>query len=250
MKIKFTGILLLLCWQLTAQERIDTDRPDQTESSAIVPKGWFQAEIGFQIDKEGKNRQWLHPSALWKYGLAKWIELRLITEMTTLDLPGSIAGRYKETGFLPLQFGVKVKLFEEKGIIPQTSLIMHNSFSSIASEKFRDNKWAPNFRFVMSNDISRNISLGYNLGAEWDGETTKPRWLYTFAPALNVGEKWRVYVESYGYWGSGHAPDHNLAGGIIYFLTPDVQFDLSPSFGLTEAAVDRYITVGLSFRFR
>ena len=30
------------------EDRIDTDRPDQTESAGIVPKNYFQAEVGFK----------------------------------------------------------------------------------------------------------------------------------------------------------------------------------------------------------
>ena len=39
----------LLCQEINAQQtgRMDTDRPDQTESVSITKKGHLQAEIGF-----------------------------------------------------------------------------------------------------------------------------------------------------------------------------------------------------------
>lgn len=232
-----------------AQEKIDTDRPDQTESSALVPQGWFQAEIGFQVDKDSNFRTSLHPSALWKFGISSWLELRMITELTTVKYVSPPENK-GVSGLLPVQLGVKLKLFEEKGLRPQTALIMHTSFSKLASEKFQFEKWAPNFRFVLSNTLSKNISIGYNLGARWDGFINSPQWLYTFAPALLPGEKWKVYIESYGFVGKNHPPEHSLAGGLIYYVSDDVQLDVSPSFGLTTAAPDRYLTVGLSFRFK
>ena len=30
-------------------EKIDTDRPDQTESAVLVPKKWVQLEMGFSV---------------------------------------------------------------------------------------------------------------------------------------------------------------------------------------------------------
>lgn len=237
--------LIIISIQGNSQGKIDTDRPDQTESSALVPRGWFQAELGLQSEKEGNTRSYLHPTALWKYGLLNGFELRLITEFTTIQ--SQINGaEISEAGMLPFQIGFKLKLFEEKGLRPQAGLIVHNSFSS---GKFKNEKWAPNFRFVMSNKITNTISLGYNLGAEWNGQSTEARWLYTFAPAIEVGEHWKFYVESYGFAGKNHSPEHSLAGGMIYYVSRDVQLDISPSWGLTDAAPDNYVTIGLSFRF-
>jgi hypothetical protein len=249
MRKNIVFVLLLFTIAGSAQQKIDTDRPDQTESATLVPKGWFQAEIGLQREEQANQITWLHPSALWKYGINNWLELRLITELVSLhDNDGG--DEFKESGLLPVQLGAKIRMWEEKGIIPQTSLIFHHTISQLSSEKFENQEWAPNFRFVMSNKITKTISLGYNLGAEWDGMNTSPRWLYTFAPAIEVGRNWKFYLESYGFAGKSHDPEHSLAGGIIYYVSNDVQLDFSPSFGLTEAATDRYFTVGLSFRFR
>lgn len=84
-----TKITLLLFFVSTAifsqnQEPIQTDRPDQTETPALVPKGMFQVETGFSVQKNdaNSNTQTL-PSTLWKYGVNDHFELRLITELTT-----------------------------------------------------------------------------------------------------------------------------------------------------------------------
>ena len=61
---------------------IQADRPDQTETPAIVPKGMFQVESGFGYQKEdAHNATWTLPAALWKYGVNENFELRLITEI-------------------------------------------------------------------------------------------------------------------------------------------------------------------------
>ena len=93
-------------------------------------------------------------------------------------------------GLLPVQVGCKIALWDEKGLLPKTSLIFHVAPSKVGSKKFHTDKWAPNFRFSMQHSLSGNIGLGYNLGAEWDGFSNTPFWIYTIAPGFNLGKKW------------------------------------------------------------
>lgn len=65
----------------TAVEAIQTDRPDQTETPALVPRGMFQMENGFSFEDAGNgNESIVAPSSLLKYGLNDNFELRLILE--------------------------------------------------------------------------------------------------------------------------------------------------------------------------
>ena len=74
--------------KLNAQ--IVTDRPDQTESSSTVPKGSLQLESGILIGYEGENqeskRQLLLPTNLFRYGIANWMELRILNQFELLKL--------------------------------------------------------------------------------------------------------------------------------------------------------------------
>jgi hypothetical protein len=40
----------------------------------------------------------------------------------------------------------------------------------------------------MQHTITKNISLGYNLGVEFDGTSANHVFIYTFAPSINIGE--------------------------------------------------------------
>src|SRR5215217_9259845 len=63
--------------------RIDTDRPDQTESPFTVPKKYFQGEFGFNKENfDNKDYNILFPTFLLKYGLHKRFELRLESSLT------------------------------------------------------------------------------------------------------------------------------------------------------------------------
>ena len=57
-------------------EPLQADRPDQTETPSIVPKGMFQAETGFTFQKNDANSKTnTLPSTLWKYGVNENFEL-------------------------------------------------------------------------------------------------------------------------------------------------------------------------------
>lgn len=232
-------------------EKIDTDRPDQTESAVLVPKKWFQFEfgIGKQVNSPGSH-EFQHPTLLSKYGISKRIELRLITTATTNSYFDDQHIKQHETGLEPVEVGAKVSLWEEKKMLPKASLIFHFAIPKFASKKFRVEKPAPNFRFTFQNSITENIAIGYNLGAEWDGFNKEAAWLYTFAPGFTIGKKWYAYVEAFGFMSKLNPPEHSLDGGIAYYVTPDLKLDLSSGFGVSPAAPDWYVAFGWSVRFK
>lgn len=228
--------------------RMETDRPDQTECPFIVKKGYIQAEAGFNYESQDGLANLVHPTVLWKYGLSTRFEFRLITELnsqeTALQIP---AGNDYMTGLLPVQLGGKIALWEEKGLLPKTSLIFHAAVPKLASKDFRLDKWAPNFRFTMQHSLSDDIGLGYNLGAEWDGFSSTPYWIYTIAPGFNLGEKWYGYIEAYGAVRKGDSPQHGIDGGIAYYVNDNLKLDISGGFNLINSP--NYVAIGASFRF-
>ncbi|MBL0183577.1 MAG: transporter [Chitinophagaceae bacterium] len=252
-RITTLNILLLLCFSsaVAQVEKIDTDRPDQTESAVLVPKKWVQLEFGLskQENKPG-DYEFQHPTLLSKYGISKRIEFRLITTLSTNHFYNDQLVTQKESGLEPVEVGAKIALWEEKKWIPKTSFIFHFAIPKLASKEFRADKLAPNFRFTMQNSITDNIAIGYNLGAEWDGYSNEATWIYTFAPGFNIGKKWYGYIEAFGFISKQNEPEHSLDGGIAYYVTPDLKIDLSSGFGISNAAPDWYIAFGWSVRFK
>jgi hypothetical protein len=228
-------------------QKIDTDRPDQTESAVLVPKNYFQGEFGFNKENTSyRNYTLLHPAALLKYGFKKF-ELRLETTcLSTYEL--SIPDPKRTTGIVPVEIGCKAALWEEKKFLPKTSLIVHIAIPAFASPSFQSDKPAPSFRFTMQHTINTVFGIGSNAGAEWDGFSTAPIWLYTFSPNFNLGEKWYAYIEVFGFIQKDNFPQHSLDGGIAYYISPDVKIDLSAGVGLNTATPQNYAALGFSFR--
>ena len=229
-------------------EKIDTDRPDQTESPAVIPKKWIQLEMGLSVQQNNKTeKEFLLPTLLSKYGISKKVEFRLITTLNCFSTTGN--SNYT-TGLEPVEVGTKIALTEEKKWIPKTSLLFHVVIPGLASKSLRADKLAPNFRFSMQHTLSGTVGLGYNLGAEWDGFSNKAIWAYTFAPGFNLGEKWYSYIEAFGFIAKDEPAQHNIDCGVAYYINDNTKVDISSGFGISKTAPDWYFTIGASIRFK
>ena len=225
-------------------EPIQADRPDQTETPAIVPKGMFQVETGFTFQKNDEiSKTNTLPPALWKYGVNENFELRLITEFISEKIDENT-----QEGLAPIFIGFKVKLAEEKGIVPKTSFIAHIGIPNAASEKYKTEFYAPEFRFVMQHTLSNKFSLSYNLGAEWDGFSAEPTFIYTLTSGYSITKKLGSYIELFGFSPQNQKTNHNFDGGITYLINDNFMLDLSSGFGITKNAPKNYFALGFSFR--
>jgi hypothetical protein len=134
-------------------EGIVTDRPDQTESYSLTPKGFFQIETGFVYEWDERDIQnYTYNTTLLKYGIGKNFELRFVAEYIGIreSLEG---GEIKVDGFAPITFGTKIRMAEQKGILPAISLIGHLTLANTGKKEFQTPFVAPSFRFVCQNTI-------------------------------------------------------------------------------------------------
>ena len=144
--------------------------------------------------------------------------------------------------------GFKARISEENGIVPKTSFIGHMSIPKLASKDFKADFYAPEFRFVMQHTLSPAVSFSYNLGAEWDGFTPEPTFIYTVATGFALTEKLGAFLELYGFAPQEDKSDHRFDGGITYLISNNFMIDFSAGAGITENAPDYFAAVGFSFR--
>ena len=225
-------------------EPIQADRPDQTETPATVPKGMFQVESGFTFQKNDDFSQTNSlPSMLWKYGINENFELRLITEFIDEK-----TNNESISGLNPVLIGCKIKIADEKGIVPKTSLIGHISIPKLATSSFKADFFAPEFRFVMQHSLSEKLSLSYNFGAEWDGFSPEPTFIYTLTSGYMISQKLGFYTEFFGFSPQNQKDYHSFDGGFTYLINNNFMVDLSSGIGITSNAPKHYFAIGFSFR--
>ncbi len=245
-----TGLLPLSPVAAQELERMETDRPDQTECPYVVPKNWLQAEMGFNYEKNNATlNTYTYPTLLTKYGVSKKLELRIITTLLS-EQEHRIAGPITNAGLEPVEIGFKTALLEEKGLIPKISLIAHIAIPALSSSKFKPDKFAPNFVFTMQHTISSSMAIGYNLGAAWDGFSDCARYIYRVSPGFNIGKRFYAYAEAFGFIQKNEASNHNIDAGVAYYVNDNLKFDFSAGKGLSASSAKYYAALGASFRFK
>lgn len=238
------ALILGLISQAQLTEKIEADRPDQTETPFVVPRNYFQAEFGFNRESYRTGViQFLHPTSLLKYGLNNKIELRL--EATYLRREEMLIPQPKITTVLePVEIGTKIALAEEKGWRPKTSVLVHVGMPFIADKQYHTDPVNFSAIITLQNTLSETIAIGYNLGVEGGNETS---FIYTLSPGFSLSEKWYGYIEVFGSV-SKNLSEQNIDMGLAYSTSKNTKVDLSAGFGLGNAPLKHYVAFGFSFR--
>lgn len=256
MRIIIPIILFSVSFFIHAQEQVPelvTDRPDQTESSSVVPHRSLQIETGLYWGNDEtetyKQKTLVYNSTLLRYGLLERMELRLGMEYISDEIEIKNTDTViNSTGLSPLYLGFKIYVTEEDGWIPEIAFLAGVGIQEAGHKDFRSPHTAPGARFSFSHTLSERFSIGYNLGAEWDGETAIPSYYYSFVFGAGLTEKIGAFVEAFGLIPEDGESSHLIDAGITYLLLPNLQLDFSGGLGLNEEAIDSFLSFGLSYR--
>lgn len=235
-----------------------TDRPDQTESAVVVPRGSFQLELGgahvFDRPGSGASTRLVNlGAALLRIGVARPLELRV-----------GFAGWHRAEpdgapvlhGFGDLDLGAKLVLAEGAGFSPAVA-VMGAVTVPTGHEAFRAAGLDPAFRVSLSHELPGGLGLGYNAGALWTtqgdlagNESLRTDLLYTLTLARGLTERLGAFVEGFGVVGvsDGQPAWHALDAGFTLALRANLQLDASAGIGLNEAAEDWFVGAGISVR--
>ena len=258
------GLFILLGVEvLAAQEGADlvTDRPDQTESAVVVPRGAFQIELGASYLRDDQPAQRLEilegPGTLVRWGLASRVELRLAwpgwSELESRRGGNSTTLR----GVGDPELGTKISLASaERGDALDLALLAHVSLP-VGDELLGSPRADPALRLNGAHELGERLGLGWNLGYQLGsfedsrGEVhTLGRFLYTAALGIDLAPRWGAFVELFGDLPSSDPEPavHLFDGGLTFLLGERLQADLFGGCGLNDAAPDWFVGVGLSLR--
>ncbi len=242
--------------ELQRSEPIVPDRPGQTNPPNVIAAGTVQIETGYL--RESKNADgiqtinYLYNTSLVRIGLMTNCELRMVVEYAgTRTDSGSQSSALPSAlqGFNPVSVGTKITICSEKGIIPQTAMNIAFTLPYVGRREFRPSFLAPSFFLLMQNTLSEKLSLGYNLGLQWDGEQPNATAVYSISPSLTVAEGLSVFAEFYGFSTEKSVSDYRADRGCAYLVNDNVQVDFSAGIGLNTVAPDSFVAFGLSWRF-
>jgi hypothetical protein len=170
----------------------------------------------------------------------EYLQDNIITTSTGLE--------NKVSGTGPFYAGFKVKLLDEKSWIPEIAFLGALNLPFTAYSYYKPKYVSPNLRFSFSHTLSDRFSLGYNLGAEWDGDSVNPNYFYSLVLGLSVTKKIGFFAENYGLLVDSLTNEHMFDAGFTFLILPNLQADISGGIGLNEQATDHFISAGITWR--
>jgi len=249
-------ILMLLCLstallQSAAQAapaseapELETDRPDFTESSLVVPQGSLQLESGFTYERGGGLRTFGGPELLLRWGVSRKTEVRIGSPSYF-----QVRSRQRISGFGGTYVGLKQQLGPLRGgweaaLIPAVTL-------PTGSRELGGKSVEPELKAVWARALGGPWSLSGMFAFYWP-EGVRDR-NFTFQPTISLGralgERWGAFLEYAGQLPEQGGDAHLIHHGYTYSPSRLTQIDLHFGFGLTRAAPDFFIGAGYSVRF-
>lgn len=242
MKILKTLAFIIVASTTAFGQNIITDRPDQTESSSTIAKSNLQIEAGVQYSEVPGSNELLIPTVLFRYGLIDILELRLVTEFTSIK---DELTKKSTSGLTDIQLGVKVQLLK-KDNAPEIAFLSHVVIPT-AKNVLSVKKTGVINKFSIAHDLFKGISIGYNIGYDYFGEGSG-NFTYSVALGASLSDKVGVYIEPFGEFIDFNKNISNLDFGFTYLFNKNLQADISYGTGLNNSM--NYYSTGISYRIQ
>jgi len=232
-------VLTPLCTKLQAQE-IVTERPDQTESSTTIPVKSLQMEVGFLGGSDNNENKYLLPTALFRYGLSRSLELRLAGHIAGINDKLTSKSYF---GLIGTELGVKIQILNREGVNTRIAYIYHLLIPSGPSDIIDSHPGMTN-KFALSHDLNEFLKLSYNIGYNYSG-TGSGDLIYSVALGVGLSDKFGFYIEPFGAYSEFKNWISNFDAGFTYLLKDNLQLDISYGSGLNQKM--HYLSLGFSW---
>jgi Putative MetA-pathway of phenol degradation len=226
-----------------SQSEIQTDRPDVTNSSFVVPTGSLQAENGINLTARGASRSIDGTNTRIRLGVAHCTEL-------LVDLPDYFrpARGRDPTGFSDVMPALKMQLGPLPGDVV-FSATAGLGFPTGAS-RISGHGYNPYVQFPWSREIGGGWSLSGMFTQFWfAGQKSNAISEVTFVVEREVGAHADLFVEHVGDYSNHGGPSQLINTGGAYRFTATQQIDFHAGFGLTNRAPSYIFGLGYSVRF-
>ena len=248
-----------------ALRELSTDRPDKTESPYTVDAGHVQIELDFANytrDRDRSDRGNIRSESIGlvpfnlKLGLTNSTDLQLLVEpyirQTVTDR--TTGRRERISGFGDLTLRLKHNLWGNDG--GRTALALM-PFVKVPTSSNNIGNEAVEFGLIVPLAISVSERIGIGLMTEIDmleesdGSGYAPSFINSATVAFDLTDRLGLYTELFTERSSERDARWVITGdaGLTYAVSNNVQLDAGINIGLTNAADDLNLFIGLSRRF-
>ncbi|QHL87020.1 hypothetical protein GU926_06050 [Nibribacter ruber] len=255
---KASLLLFFLLVQLTvfaqeaAEQEFETDRPSKTEASSLVPNGYFQLETGAQFERNEYGdlvgKEWLYPQALVRVGISSIVEFRAEGTFRRQQTWSGDQLAYQRKGLSTVRVGSKVNVLQEKGLVPELSLLLMLELP-LGKEGYKPENVAPEFKLLLSNHLTDRIQLQYNVGYRKEPEYGEMEEKIQYSATLSgkLTDRISLFGEYFGEKTNTNS-ENNIDGGLQFLILPNLQIDAIIGTNLSLDVPNFFTGVGLSLR--
>lgn len=201
MRIRILSLLCLLSvvtYGQTADVSSYTGGFSMGTGPEVMDKGKWMLETGvgseFLKETDFETDIWSLNTSVIRYGLTHTTEVFAQTGFVLSDVGGEVT-----SGFAPFVIGAMMRVCEEQGIVPLTTLSAW-AILPVGIESIRPNEVAPAFHALFGHTLSSRWGLSYDLGLEWDGESPNllhsSRWLAPMNCLREPASHWKTTTSS------------------------------------------------------
>lgn len=241
----FSGIAPALANGCPApSDQIDTDRPDITNSSHVVPYGSFQLENGINLTAPDHALVLDGTNTRARFGIAPCLEVLLDVPTYFATLSGTAPSGLTNTApalkwqISPVPGKIDLSFVAGIGLPTGTKDLVGPGPQ-------------PYLQFPWSWELSGSWGISGMLTAFFHPNDQLSKQIYqsTFVLERKLGEKAGVFVEWVGDFPSNETASHLLNSGGLYRLSKTEQIDFHVGAGLNSAAPSFVFGIGYSRRF-
>jgi len=190
-------LILLSCFfslNVFSQERIDSDRPDQTDGTHVIEPGSIQIEPDFYYNEFAEEDPAVINSTLLRIGILTRSELRIIVEE---GIQRDIFISESTQGISPLSVGNKTTLLSNHKWLPDISLLASIQIPATSKSEENKMKWAPMAVIAFKRELKK-FELDVNVGLKGNAFKDGYSWLGSNSFRYDFHEKFIGFVEYFG----------------------------------------------------
>jgi Putative MetA-pathway of phenol degradation len=226
-----------------ATDDIETDRPDVTNSSLVVPVGSLQDENGVNFTMRGDGRSIDGTNTRLRLGVAPCLEMLVDLPAFSANLEGG-----GNSGFSDVAPALKWQISPAPGkfdLSVVTGVALPTGAVAIAGPGAQ-----PYLQFPWSAELRDGwgVSGMFTEFFRPADASTRRNTETTFVLERNFREHFKLFTEYVGDYPEGAAPSHLLNSGAVYRTSRTEQVDFHIAFGLNHNAPSYIVGVGYSFR--
>lgn len=235
------------------------DRPGYTYNAHLVGLHQMDIEMGFGYNymnnvsyiNNGAKTNIFYNTNYIRYGAFKWLEFRYGVEFGSMT-PDSIGGYSTTSGVRGVNVGFKIPILVDKKWAPDIAIVATTYLPNLGKPCFAYTNYAPSVNLALQKCFFDRLVLFGNAGFWYDGfsqiNTNTINYNASLAAYFFITQKFAIFAETMVMYNDRTSPNNMFDGGCVYYITDNIQWDLSFGANYVSGLDNSFINSGISWR--